>query len=434
MPDTSVDFLSPGPRKRLAVIGGGISGLGAAWLLKDQFDITLFEAEERLGGHARTCLAGPDRNIPVDTGFMVFNSETYPNLIRMFGELGVASVETSMSFAVSLDNGDFEYGLTNLSRVLAQPLNAISPQFIGMVRDIVKFNRHAEKSITNNNMSLGELLMNMDMGDAFCDRYLYPLAGAIWSTARDDMHSFPASSFVRFFKNHGLLSAHNGPKWRTVSGGSRSYVDKLASQLEAAGVTIKTGSPATAVGRSPTPWVKIADAEKEAFDQLIMATHADQTKKLLSDASSVESEILGALKYRPNKAFLHGDISHMPKRKNAWSCWVYRGDSKTPETTGSFTYWMNELQHIDKQTPVFVTLNPKSSIREDLIYDETTFYHPQFDLSALEAQQNLPSIQGLKNTWFCGAYARYGFHEDGLWSAVEVANRLTTKELKETFA
>ncbi|ACT59015.1 NAD(P)/FAD-dependent oxidoreductase [Hirschia baltica] len=414
----------PTSSKNIAIIGGGISGLGAAWKLSQNHNVTLFESEAELGGHARTRMAGPNRDIPVDTGFMVFNDATYPNLIDLFKTLNIASTQTSMSFAVSLDDGAFEYGLSNLGRVFADPKNAISPKFIGMLRDILKFNKQATTQTLDPNLTLKELLDNVGVGEYFRQRYLYPLAGAIWSTARQDMESFPAQSFVRFFENHGLLSAHNGPKWRTVIGGSKTYVDKLHAALEANQVIIKTHTPIAATGRSPQPWIKTESGETERFDEIVFACHSDQALKIASDSTQQENNILSALRYRPNKVYLHGDTSQMPLRKSAWSCWVYRGDTNANETNGSFTYWMNQLQHISGETPVFVTLNPKQPINEDLIYDETELWHPQFDVKALNAQNQLASIQGTNNYWFCGAYTRYGFHEDGLISGLNVAQSI----------
>lgn len=416
-------------RKNIAIIGGGISGMGAAWKLSENHDITLFESEAEIGGHARTRLAGPQKDIAVDTGFMVFNDATYPLMIDLFAELDVPSVETSMSFAVSLDDGKFEYALSNLSRILADPSNAINPKFWGMISDILKFNKKAVLTTQSNDLTLKELLDEIGVGDHFRQRYLYPLAGAIWSTARPDMEAFPAKSFVRFFENHGLLSATNGPKWRTVVGGSKVYVEKIKAALLRRHVEIKTNSAVLHSGRTPKPWIKLESGEKREFDEVIYACHSNQTLDILTDASREETQTLTALKYRPNRVYLHGDTSHMPKRRAAWSSWVYKGNSDEHETDGSFTYWMNLLQHIPNETPVFVTLNPKQPIKEDLIYDETELWHPQFDTDALAAQLKIDHIQGINRSWFCGAYTRYGFHEDGLLSGFNVADKIMSSDL-----
>lgn len=418
------DTAKTGKKKQIAIIGAGISGLGAAWKLSEIADVTLYEAEKDLGGHARTRFVGPDQSIPVDTGFMVFNNHTYPYLIELFEQLNIESVPTSMSFAVSLDDGAFEYGLTNLKRILADPRNALNPRFWSMITDILMFNKHATRISKTEGMTLGELLNEVGVGEYFRQRYLYPLAGAIWSTARSDMEAFPASSFVQFFENHGLLSATNGPKWRTIVGGSRQYVTRMEQALCDRGVEIKKGAPVLAAGRSPKPWIKTADDQKRDFDEVIFACHANQALDILDDASSAEQGVLGRLRYRPNKVFLHGDVQQMPKRRAAWSSWVYKGGTDGLERDGSFTYWMNSLQHIRQDVPVFVTLNPKKSIREDLIYDEVELWHPQFDVNALKAQTELGAIQGQDHMWFCGAYTRYGFHEDGLASGISIADRL----------
>ncbi|WP_018998481.1 NAD(P)/FAD-dependent oxidoreductase [Hirschia maritima] len=412
----------------IAVIGGGISGMGAAWKLIQTHNVTLFESEADIGGHARTRFAGPNRDVPVDTGFMVFNNATYPLMIELFKELQVPSTPTSMSFSVSLDDGKFEYGLSDLQRILADPSNAANPKFWGMIFDILKFNKQSVLRTQLNALTLKELLDEIGVGEYFRQRYLYPLAGAIWSTARSDMEAFPAESFVRFFENHGLLSATNGPKWRTVVGGSKVYVSKLKTALLARNVSIRTNCKIIASGRAPKPWIQADGQEKQTFDKIIYACHSNQTMSILTDASPEETRILGALRYRPNKVYLHGDVSHMPKRKSAWSSWVYKGYSNENETNGSFTYWMNSLQHIPNETPVFVTLNPKQKINEDLIYDETELWHPQFDVEALAAQKDIGNIQGIQNSWFCGAYTRYGFHEDGLLSGFTVADKIIANQ------
>lgn len=424
MPFETSAPLSYEDRSSVAIIGGGISGMGAALALSQTHNVTLFETEPRLGGHARTKMAGPNRDIPVDTGFMVFNYKTYPYLTALFDELDVPVKPSDMSFAVSMDDGAFEYGLTSFKRLLGDKKNAVSPKFWRMISDILKFNAKAETLGLDPDRTLSDLLDELNMGEMFRSRYLYPLAGAIWSTAREDMSAFPAKSFVQFFSNHQLLSATQGPQWWTVDGGSMEYVSRLEKRLRQEDVELRLGTPVTAVGRSPAPWVQYAGGEKEQFDDILFACHSDQALKCLSDASQEEQRVLSALKYRPNKAFLHADTSHMPKRDACWSSWVYKGASTGNEQDGSFTYWMNSLQGISNETPVFVTLNPKSPVREDLIYDEAEFWHPQFDIAALRAQEELPSIQGLNKTWFCGAYARYGFHEDGLDSAMNTVRAM----------
>jgi predicted NAD/FAD-binding protein len=408
----------------VAIVGSGIAGLGAAWQLKDTCQVTVFEGQSRLGGHARTLLAGPEKNIPVDTGFMVFNDVTYPNLVSLFDELQIPSLPAPMSFAVSIDEGEFEYGLTNLSRLFADRRNLVSPRFYRLLADIMRFNAEARATVISPDMTIGSLLRHLRIGKDFSERYLYPLAGAIWSTARDDMEAFPADTFVRFFENHGLLTALTGPKWKTVAGGSKVYVERLVQRLAACGVSLQSNCPVEAAGRHPDPWLKIAGLPVQKFDHIILACHSDQALALLTDATRVETEILGAIRYRPNEVILHSDVSQMPRRRAAWSSWVYKGTSSGPETSGSFTYWMNALQSLPEATPLFVTLNPKRAIDDHLVYDREVFRHPQFDLAAIRAQERLADIQGHAGVWFCGAWTRFGFHEDGLQSGLSVSRQL----------
>ncbi len=414
-----------GRRQSIAIIGAGISGLAAAYYVFPYHKVTLFEAEPRLGGHARTLLAGRKREIPVDTGFMVFNDQNYPLLNALFDDIGAPVKSTNMSFAVSLDGGAFEYGLHNPKRLLADPSNALRPAFWRMLSDIIRFNKRAEEFIDETSMSLGEALDQLNVSEAFRQRYLFPLAGAIWSTPTEEMLAFPASTLIRFFRNHSLLSALENPQWRTVDGGSREYVARLEQRLKGAGCDIRVGAPVEAVRRNASGVaVKLHGSEEQRFDQVVFACHSDQVLKLLSDADKNEREILGAMRYRPNRVILHGDTSRMPKRRSCWSSWNYLGASDKTAPNNSFTYWMNLLQGLPADEQIFVSLNPNGPIRDELIYDETTLAHPVFDLPALEAQKRLPELQGVRNSWFCGAYARYGFHEDGIDSAAKVAESL----------
>ena len=401
--------------------------MGAAYFLSRQHDVTLYEAESRLGGHARTIMAGPNKDVPVDTGFMVFNNKTYPNLTALFDEFDVPVKPTNMSFAASFDHGQFEYGLHNFTRLFCDPTNAIRPKFWQMIGDILKFNREAITYADDNTLSIGGLIEKLKLSDAFTRYYLCPFAGAIWSTARKDMMDFPAQSLLRFFDNHALLSASENPEWLTIDGGSREYVSRLERALKKNGAEILAPARVQSVRRDERIYIQAMGAPPRSFDYVVFASHADQTLKLLEKPTSDETKILGDLRYRPNRAYLHADTSHMPKRRAAWSSWVYRGQDEPNSPNGSFTYWMNLLQSIPNSTPLFVTLNPVTPIDEALIYDETEFYHPQFDMNALRAQSQLPSIQGQHNTWFCGAYARYGFHEDGLHSAINVVNAINSQ-------
>ena len=411
-------------RFRIAVVGGGIAGLGAAWLLSERHDVVLYEADDRLGGHARTIdVPGPNGAVPVDTGFIVFNHVNYPHLCGLFNHLKVPTKKSDMSFAVSIDQGAIEYSCRTFNTFLAQRSNALRPAFWRMVRDILVFNRDA-LAVTQRNprTTIAELIAIQRLGEWFTWYYLLPMSGAIWSTPRDDMMNFPAQTLARFFENHGLLSANGQHQWWTVDGGSWEYVDRVASSMQAE-VRLKT--PVTAVQRVDDGIrVCALGDEPRRFDHVVLAGHSDQTLGLLADADPAERHILERIRYKPNRAILHTDASQMPKRAACWSSWVYQASSREVERDASVTYWMNSLQGIPKETPLFMTLNPAQEIPEDKILDEHTCHHPQFDLPALAAQADLPSIQGRRGTWFCGAWTRHGFHEDGLSSAVTVAEKL----------
>lgn len=417
-------FIPPPVKRRIAVIGAGISGMGAALALSEKHDVTLFEARDRLGGHARTLKAGPNRDIAVDTGFMVFNHENYPNLVDLFDRLSVKTQPTNMTFAVSMDDGRFEYGLTNIRRVLGDPLNSINPRFWSMIRHIFRFNQKARHFLDKPNITLGQMIDDLRLSRDFTYRYLYPLAGAIWSTTSEDMMNFPASTLIRFFANHGLLSAFDGPQWLTPLGGSETYVRKMRRELEKAGCQIRLGTPIASVAR-PDGMVKVQPKTglQETFDAVVFACHSDQAINMLQDARVEEKNSIGQIRYRKNKVVLHSDPSQMPRRRACWSAWVYKGYSDRP-AHNAFTYWMNLLQSLPENTPLFVTLNPQDPIDPALIADETWLAHPQYDRLAIAAQKKVEAIQGQNNSWFCGAWMGYGFHEDGLASGLKVANSI----------
>lgn len=420
----------PDAPRNIAIIGGGISGMGAAFALSDKHHVTLFESRSRLGGHARTLYAGPGHDIPVDTGFMVFNRKNYPNLINLFAQLGIADRPTNMTFAVSLDNGRFEYGLQDLRRILGDPRNAINPTFWRMIRDIMKFNAKATDYLDRPECSLAQALEEMNMSDAFTYRYLFPLAGAIWSTSADDMLRFPAATLVRFFANHGLLSASGGPDWYTPVGGSISYVKRLQSRLKQAGAEIRLNTKVVHIARNlDGVLVQAEGMEPQEFDAVVMACHTNQALEILTDATALEQEVLRAIRYRSNEVILHTDTSQMPKRRACWSSWVYKGRLNDP-ANNSFTYWMNMLQGISMQTPLFVTLNPREPIADEHVYDTTRLAHPQYDIAAIRAQEKLPQMQGTNHTWYCGAWTGYGFHEDGLASGYAVAEQISHTPLR----
>jgi predicted NAD/FAD-binding protein len=416
------------PAKRIAVIGAGISGMGAAHLLARDHSVVLFEEEGRLGGHARTVVAGRNGDQPVDTGFIVFNYATYPHLTRLFAELDVPVAKSNMSFGVSVDGGRMEYALRSLDSLLARRRNAVSPAFWRMIRDILRFNAEAPRLASDANMTIGELLSALGTGDWFRDFYILPFSGAIWSTPTQEILDFPAQAMLRFFENHGLLDPKKNHQWYTVDGGSIQYVSRLAASLERRGVDIRLSAGVRAVRRTGLgAEVRTHGGEWEGFDEVVFATHSDTTLSLLSDATGVERTALSAIRYQPNEAVLHADTSLMPRRKAAWASWVYAEERGVRPDRIGVSYWMNSLQPIPMSDPMFVTLNPTRAIREDLIYDQVTFAHPVYDVAALAAQSTVRAINGQNRTWFCGAWMKNGFHEDGISSAVDVVEAMAAR-------
>ncbi len=417
-----------GAPKRIAVIGGGISGMGAAHLLSAKHNVVLFENEPRFGGHARTVLAGKRGDQPVDTGFIVFNKVNYPNMVNLFEQLNVPVAESNMSFGASIDGGAFEYGLASFGALFAQPKNMIDPRFIGMLRDVLRFNKNAEQVASDPDLTIGQFLDQLGTGDYFRDFYILPLSGAIWSTPSRDILDFPAQALVQFFKHHALMGITGQHQWYTVQGGSVQYVERLITALDRQGVELRPASPVTAVKRLPGgAVVKAKGGDWELFDEVVFATHSDITLSLLADASPTEQAALGAIKYQPNQAVLHADTRLMPKRRRVWSSWNYCGVSGLGSDKIDLTYWMNKLQPIPADDPMFVTLNANQTIREELIYDQVTFAHPVYDLAAQTGRAAIRNMQGDQNTWFCGAWMKNGFHEDGLASAVDVATALEAR-------
>ena len=410
-------------RRNIAVIGAGISGMGAAYMLGSDCRVTLFEAGPKLGGHARTIIAGKNGDQPVDTGFIVFNYANYPHLAALFAELDVPVVPSNMSFGASIDGGRIEYALTDMNAVFAQRRNMVNPAFLRMLRDIFRFNKHALSFAKDRTMTIAEFLQVLGTGRYFRDYYLSPLSGAIWSTPTEKIMDFPAHAMINFFENHALLNYSGQHQWYTVKGGSVEYVSRLAAALRARGVETRLKSDVSAVRRTAHGVeLRAAGGEWEAFDEVVFATHSDDTLALLSDASAEERAALGAIRYQPNDITLHADASIMPKRRATWASWVYTEDRERTTDRIDLTYWMNSLQPIPQNDPHFVTLNTKRTIREELIYDQVTLRHPVFDLGALAAQEQVAAFNGTRNTWFCGAWMRNGFHEDGLASAVAVVD------------
>ncbi|MYM81021.1 FAD-dependent oxidoreductase [Duganella sp. FT50W] len=414
-------------RKRIAVIGAGISGLAAAYFLQRRHDVVLFEAGPYLGGHANTVdIEVEGQRCAVDTGFLVYNEKTYPNLIALLDELGVANIASDMSFGVSMDDGALEWAGTNLDTVFAQRRRLASPSFLRMLRDILHFNRRAEAFLAqsqSDGATLGELLARQGYGKLFRDAYLLPMAAAIWSSSPRDILGFPAATFLRFCLNHALLQVNNRPRWRTVRGGSRHYVQAIAATL----ADYRLNTPVGGLRRVDGKVLVATATQTEAFDEVVLATHAPTTLALMADASADERAILGAVRYQPNTAWLHTDARLMPQRRKVWSAWNYlsshQSDGSRPVCV---SYWLNQLQSLPFSTPVVVTLNPPSPPAADKVLARFEYDHPIMDQPAIDAQQALSGIQGQGGLWYAGAWTGYGFHEDGLKSALRIAAAFDT--------
>ncbi|KAA9006047.1 NAD(P)/FAD-dependent oxidoreductase [Histidinibacterium aquaticum] len=414
--------------RTIAVVGAGISGMGAAWRLSERHRVVLIEAEPRLGGHARTRTAGRNGDLTVDTGFIVFNHANYPNLVALFDELEVPTRLSDMSFGASFGGGRFEYGLRNLGALLAQPKNALDPRYFRMIRDLLRFNETALEASRQDGLTIGGLCETLGMGPWFRDRYLLPMSGAIWSTPKSQVLDFPAETMMRFFDNHNLLQTSGQHDWYTVEGGSENYVSRLEAAMERRGVEIRTGAPVAGVRRGPDAVrLRLKGGEWEIFDEVVFATHSDDTLAMLEDADGEERKVLGAVRYQPNEVVLHGDTSIMPRSRRAWASWVYTEDAEKVSPRIDLTYWMNSLQRWLTTEQVFVTLNTTREIDESLVWDRTVLRHPVYDLGALAAQKTAREMNGRRSTWFCGAWMRNGFHEDGLASGFDVADAINAR-------
>lgn len=409
-------------RLKIAVVGAGVAGLGAAWLLARRHDVTLFEREPRLGGHANTVdVATPQGALPIDTGFIVYNTQCYPNLIALFDHLKVATAPSRMGFAVSLDGGAYEYSGSGARGLFGQPANLVSADHWRMVRDILRFFREArtlEEGSAHPTTSLGAWLDQRGYSQAFVDRHILPMAAAIWSVPKREMLGYPAATFARFFANHGLLQVRNRPQWRTVAGGSRAYVARVKNDF---GGTIVAGDPVTRVLRTGTGvTISTAGGHRAEFDRCLIATHADEALALLGGAATAdETRILASFRYQPNTAILHDDPSHMPKRRRLWASWNYMGQPASDHL--SVSYWMNALQPLAARTDYFVTLNPGRVIDPSRVHGKFTYTHPIYDAAAIAAQRALWQLQGTRSIWFAGAYFAYGFHEDALQAGLAAA-------------
>ncbi len=408
----------------IAVVGSGVSGLSAAWLLSSRHRVVLYEKDDRLGGHANTQLVETaDGAVPVDTGFLVYNEQNYPNLKALFAHLDVATAASDMSFAASLDDGGFEYRGSPRG-LFVQKSNVIRPRFWRMVGDILRFYRDAPRAVADPakaQLPLGTYLAQGNYSKAFRDDHLLPMGAAIWSMSRDSMLEFPLGLFVRFCANHGLLKIAGRPKWRTVNGGSREYVRRLANGISG-GIHLNTSVSQI---RRTADAVHLTDRQgsTQTYDAVVIATHADQALSLLGDADYAERRLLSDVGYQRNIAILHTDEGLMPKRRGCWASWNYmqRGEDSDEVCV---TYWLNRLQPLDTKTQLFVTLNPPEPPRDGTIIRSFIYDHPVYDRRVVAAQANLWQLQGRNRTWFCGAHFGFGFHEDGLQSGLAVAEQL----------
>ncbi len=418
-------LMNIGARFKIAVIGTGISGLSAAWLLSQRHEVTVYEKSDRVGGHSNTVqvrLAG--RDVPVDTGFIVFNRLTYPNFVALLQHLEVPTQTAPMSFAVSLDGGRLEYSGAGLSGLFAQPSNLANPRFWAMLRDLVRFYRIAPRDavrIDQEQISLGDYLATGHYRREFREHHILPMASAIWSAPAKEMMAYPLSAFISFYQNHGLLKFFRRPVWESVVGGSRSYVERLTRsfagqiRLETAVIQVRhTERGAIVTDRR---------GHSEQYDHVVIATHADQALAMLADPSALERELLGAFRYSRNLAVLHRDARFMPKRRAAWASWNYLGEPSVSHGV-CVTYWMNKLQNTATDVPLFVTLNPPRPPRSGTLIHTEIYEHPIFDANAIAAQERLWLLQGKRRTWFCGAHFGAGFHEDGLQAGLAVAEEL----------
>jgi len=407
---------------KIGIIGAGISGLGAAYLLHPHHEITVFEKNHYIGGHSRTIeVSTGETQTPVDTGFIVFNNWNYPNLLGLFREIDVPYQKSDMSFGVSIDDGWLEYGSKGM---FAQMRNLLRPSYYGMLADVLRFNKQAPAYIDRDvSITLGECLDELKMGDWFRRYYLLAMGAAIWSCPIETIMQFPARTFLQFFKNHGLLNIKDRPQWYTVSGGSREYTKRLSTAFAD---RIQTGCGVQSViSKGESVQVVDEDGQEHIFDQVIFACHADEAMRMIDNPTPAQREVIGAFDFQDNHIVVHGDLSFMPKTKKCWASWVYLSEGRDDTNSAvSLSYWMNNLQDLDPAHPVLVTLNPGRQPQNDLIMDEHHFSHPVFDRKAIQAQDKIMDVQGENRMWFCGAYQRYGFHEDGLWSAVRVAKEM----------
>lgn len=411
---------------RIAVVGSGISGLSTAYYLSRQHEVTLFEAADRLGGHTATIeVVVNGDTYAIDTGFIVYNDRTYPNFIRLLNELNVRTQATAMSFSVSCAATGLEYGGSGFDALFAQRRNLLSPYFLRLLFNIVRFNRNAVRDLESGSlpatMSLGDYLTANRYGDGFVRHYLAPMAAAIWSSSTISVLDMPVHFFVRFFKNHGLLQLRDRPQWYSICAGSRSYIAPLSQPFAE---RIRLNSAVSKVVRSEAGvTLTTQQGEEHSFDQLVLATHSDQALALLADASTEEQALLSAIRYQANDVVLHTDTSVLPHSKKVWSAWNYSLDGQQRDSA-VLNYNMNILQNLNAPETFCVTLNNAAAIADDKVLGSYRYHHPLFDAAAISAQQQWGGINGVRRTWYCGAWWGNGFHEDGVTSALRVARGL----------
>jgi predicted NAD/FAD-binding protein len=421
-------------RERIAIIGTGISGLACAHFLNREHDVTLFEKDDRIGGHSHTVMVSEGQNmIPVDTGFMVYNEVTYPLLTRLFKELDVVTKPTLMSFSVNHANDGLEFNGGSINLLFGQRKNLINLRYWRMLAQIARFNRETVAELANpafEEMSLRDYVAARGYGNDFLDWYLSPMAAAVWSSPPERIKEFPARTLMRFWHNHGFLGLDTQHPWRTVSGGSRCYVEKLSAPYES---KIHRGAPVKQISRSSTGGtLALEDGSLLDFDRVISSAHGDQSYEILSDPTALEADVLSQFHYQENEALLHTDPQFMPQTRRCWASWNYRIDRGDDQRNRYSThYWMNELQGVSELEHYFVSINPPIYPAEQFIKRKLVYEHPLFDLAAVSAQERLPSLhQAGRETgrYFCGAWQRYGFHEDGIWSAVNVCAEILGRD------
>lgn len=423
--DRSMSIITYTPEQRIAVIGGGITGLSAAWLLGRRHHVTIYERADYVGGHTNTVdVETDDAQFAVDTGFIVFNDRNYPNLCALFDHLGVESAASDMSFSVSVDGGRFEYGGARLSMLFAQKRNLARPSYLKMLRDIGRFYRAGHQALVNgvDGLTLGQFLAQLGVAPEFIRYHILPMSAAIWSAPADRVLDFPAASFLRFMSNHGLLGLDDRPQWRTVTGGGRNYVRAILADTTA---QLRLNTGVEAVTRTPEG-VRIEDRQGgvEYFDQVVMASHADESLRMIRDADAAEQRMLGAFTYQRNLAVLHQDSRFMPRRRRAWASWNSLMPQDRPGSAPMVTYWMNRLQPLPTRENLFITLNPDAEDTPDRVLRSFPYDHPMFDQQTDAMQHMIWNIQGQRGLWFCGSYLGHGFHEDGIQAGLAVAEAL----------